>query len=117
MNSLRLLSMDKEKQVCKNWAKIKNAIANHWIMYYPTYICISLFLVGSFIVGHIASALIIRECSSMNEPTKEPVAIRIFINDNDTIIPALSSEINELQEMIEKMRNDTLCVTITKECK
>lgn len=109
--------MDKKKRIQKKWAKIKSAIANHWSIYYQTYICISSLLVGSFIVGHIACALIIRESGPINEPAKEPVAIRIFINDNDTIIPLLSSKINELQEMIEKMRNDTLCVTITKECK
>lgn len=38
----------------------------------------------------------------------------VLLLENDTIIPKLSSEIKDLKEMIQKMQEDTLCVTITK---
>lgn len=71
----------------------------------------------SIIICILAYALIIGKQEYKEDSYKEPVAIKVFINENDTIIPALSAEIKELKEMMQKMQEDTLCVTITKENK
>lgn len=68
----------------------------------------------SIIICIFAYALIIGKQNCTENASKEPVAVKVFINENDTIIPALSAEIKELKEMMQKMQEDTLCVTITK---
>ncbi len=97
-----------------NKSKTKTSISDHWNIYWPAYTCLSVFVVGSIIVGLLGYSIISHKDGSMNESVKEPVAIKVFINENDTIIPALSSEIKELREMIQEMQEDTLCVTITQ---
>ena len=78
------------------------------------YVCLFFFMVGAIIIGILAYALIIGKQECKEDASKEPVAVKVFINENDTIIPALSAEIKELKEMMQKMQEDTLCVTITK---
>lgn len=68
----------------------------------------------SIVIGVIAYALIMEKQDCKEDATQEPVAIKVFINENDSIIPALSSEIKEMKNMMQKMQEDTLCVTITK---
>lgn len=68
----------------------------------------------SIIICILAYALIIGKQDRKEDVSKEPVAVKVFINENDTIIPALSAEIKVLKEMIQKMQDDTLRITITK---
>ena len=68
----------------------------------------------SIIIGIFVYALIIEKQEYNEAGSKEPVAVKVFINENDTIIPALSAEIKELKGMVQKIQDDTLCVTITK---
>ena len=95
-----------------NW-RIITRLSEHLKIYWSTYLYLSIFLLVSIFIGILAYALILNKPNS-KETTKEPFAVKVFINENDTIIQALSSDIKELKNMIQKMQEDTLCVTITK---
>ena len=85
-------------------------LKQHWLMY----LCHFIFMTFSIIIGIFVYALIMGKQEYNEVGSKEPVAVKVFINENDTIIPALSAEIKELKEMVQKIQDDTLCVTITK---
>ena len=85
-------------------------LKQHWL----TYVCQFMFVTFSIIIGIFVYALIMGKQEYNEADSKEPVAVKVFINENDTIIPALSAEIKELKEMVQKIQDDTLCVTITK---
>lgn len=93
---------------------IKSLLSKHFEQHLSIYISLIIFIMGLIIMVVLASALIHDKKENMENVTKETVAVKVFINENDTIIPKLSSEINDLKEMIQKMQEDTLCVTITK---
>lgn len=94
--------------------KIKECLSEHLKQYWLTYVCQFVFMTVSISICIFAYSLIKIKQESKEDASKEPVAIKVFINENDTIIPALSAEINELKEMIQKMQDDTLCITITR---
>lgn len=94
--------------------KIKECLSEHLKQYWLTYVCQFLFMTVSIIIGILTFAIIIGKQECEEDVSKEPVAVKVFINENDTIIPTLSEEIKELKEMMQKMQDDTLCVTITK---
>lgn len=93
---------------------IKSLLSKHFEQHLSTYISLIIFIIGLIIMVVLASALIHDKKENKENVTKETVAVKVFINENDTIIPKLSSEIKDLKEMIQKMQEDTLCVTITK---
>lgn len=94
--------------------KIKERLSEHLKQHWLMYVCQFIFMTVSIIIGIFTYALIIGKQEYNEAGSKEPVAVKVFINENDTIIPALSAEIKELKEMMQKMQDDTLCVTITK---
>ena len=94
--------------------KIKERLSEHLMQHWLTYVCQFMFVTFSIIIGIFVYALIMGKQEYNEVGSKEPVAVKVFINENDTIIPALSAEIKELKEMMQKMQDDTLCVTITK---
>lgn len=93
---------------------IKSLLSKHFEQHLSMYISFIIFIIGLIIMVVLASALIHDKKENKDNVTKEAVAVKVFINENDTIIPKLSSEIKDLKEMIQKMQEDTLCVTITK---
>lgn len=96
---------------------IKSLLSKHFEQHLSMYISLIIFIIGLIIMVVLASALIHDKKENKENKenvTKDTVAVKVFINENDTIIPKLSSEINDLKEMIQKMQEDTLCVTITK---
>lgn len=93
---------------------IKSLLSKHFEQHLSIYISLIIFIMGLIIMVVLASALIHDKKENKENVTKETVAVKVFINENDTIIPKLSSEIKDLKEMIQKMQEDTLCVTITK---
>lgn len=93
---------------------IKSLLSKHFEQHLSMYISFIIFIIGLIIMVVLASALIHDKKENKDNVTKETVAVKVFINGNDTIIPKLSSEIKDLKEMIQKMQEDTLCVTITK---
>lgn len=97
-----------------NKEKIKECLFEHLKQHRLMYFCQFVFLTVSIIICFLAYALIIEKQDSKEGASNEPVAVKVFINENDTIIPALSAEIKELKNMMQKMQDDTLCVTITK---
>lgn len=94
--------------------KTKTRLSEHFKQYWLTYVCQFIFMMFSIIICILAYALILGKQDRKEDVSKEPVAIKVFINENDTVIPALSAEIKELKEMMQKMQEDTLCITITK---
>lgn len=98
----------------RNNEKIKERLCAHLKQHWLMYLCQSIFMTISIVIGVIAYALIMEKQDSKEDTTLEPVAIKVFFNENDTIIPALSAEIKELKNMMQKMQEDTLCGTITK---
>lgn len=94
--------------------EIKSRIIEPLKLNWPKYVCFFLFMTVSIIICILAYTLIIVKQDHKEDVSKEPVAVKVFINENDTIIPALSAEIKELKEMIQKMQDDTLRITITK---
>lgn len=94
--------------------KIKECLSAHLKKYRLMYISQFIFMTVSIIICIFVYALIIGKQVYNEACSKEPVAVKVFINENDTIIPTLSEEIKELKEMMQKMQDDTLCVTITK---
>lgn len=94
--------------------KIKERLSEHLKQHSLMYFCQFIFMIVSIIIGILAYALIIGNQECKEDSSKEPVAIKVFVNENDTIIPALSAEIKDLKNMMQKMQEDTLCVTITK---
>lgn len=98
--------MEKEKII----ERLSEHLKQHWL----TYVCQFLFMTVSIIICIFVYTLIIGKQEYIEAGSKEPVAVKVFINENDTIIPALSAEIKELKEMVQKIQDDTLCVTITK---
>lgn len=94
--------------------KIKTRLSEHLELHYPMYVCQLIFMTVSIIICILAYALIIGKQDRKEDVSKDQVAVKVFINENDTIIPALSAEIKELKEMMQKMQEDTLSVTITK---
>ena len=94
--------------------KIRERLSEHLKQHRLMYFCQFIFLTVSIIICIFAYALIIGKQECKEDGSKDPVAVKVFINENDTIIPALSAEIRELKEMMQKMQDDTLCVTITK---
>lgn len=93
---------------------IKGLLYKHFEQHLSMYISLIIFIIGLIIMVVLACALIHDKKENKENITKETVAVKVFINENDTIIPKLSSEIKDLKEMIQKMQEDTLCVTITK---
>lgn len=93
---------------------IKSLLSKHFEQHLSMYISLIIFIIGLIIMVVLASALIHDKKENKENVTKETVAVKVFINENDTIIPKLSSELKDLKEMIQKMQEDTLCVTITK---
>lgn len=98
----------------RNMEKIKERLYVHLKQHRLMYLCQSIFMTVTIIIGIIVYALIIGKQERKEDASKEPVAVKVFLNENDSIIPALSAEIKELKEMMQKMQEDTLCVTITK---
>ena len=94
--------------------KIKERLSENLMQHWLTYVCQFMFVTFSIIIGIFVYALIMGKQEYNEVGSKEPVAVKVFINENDTIIPALSAEIKELKEMVQKIQDDTLCVTITK---
>ena len=94
--------------------KIRERLSEHLKQHRLMYFCQFIFLTVSIIICIFAYALIIGKQECKEDGSKDPVAVKVFINENDTIIPALSAEIKELKEMVQKIQDDTLCVTITK---
>lgn len=90
--------------------RLSEHLKQHWL----TYVCQFIFMAVSIIIGIFVYALIMGKQEYNEAGSKEPVAVKVFVNENDTIIPALSAEIKELKEMVQKIQDDTLCVTITK---
>lgn len=90
--------------------RLSEHLKQHWL----TYVCQFIFMSVSIIIGIFVFALIMGKQEYNEAGSKEPVAVKVFVNENDTIIPALSAEIKELKEMVQKIQDDTLCVTITK---
>lgn len=93
---------------------IKSLLSKHFEQHLSMYISHIIFIIGLIIMVVLASALIHDKKENKENITKETIVVKVFINENDTIIPKLSSEIKDLKEMIQKMQEDTLCVTITK---
>lgn len=93
---------------------IKSLLSKHFEQHLSMYISLIIFIIGLIIMVVLASALIHDKKENKENITKETIVVKVFINENDTIIPKLSSEIKDLKEMIQKMQEDTLCVTITK---
>lgn len=94
--------------------KIIERLSEHLKQHWLTYVCQLIFMTVSIIICIFVNALIIGKQEYNEAGSKEPVAVKVLINENDTIIPALSAEIKELKEMVQKIQDDTLCVTITK---
>lgn len=94
--------------------KIIERLSEHLKQHWLKYVCQFIFMSVSIIICIFVYALIIGKQEYNEAGSKEPVAVKVFINENDTIIPALSAEIKELKEMVQKIQDDTLCVTITK---
>lgn len=93
---------------------IKSLLSKHFEQHLSMYISFIIFIIGLIIMVVLASALIHDKKENKDNVTKETVTVKVFINGNDAIIPKLSSEIKDLKEMIQKMQEGTLCVTITK---
>ena len=98
----------------RNNEKIKERLCAHLKQHWLMYLCQSIFMTISVVIGVIAYSLIMEKQDCKEDTTQEPVAIKVFLNENDTIIPALSSEIKEMKNMMQKMQKDTLCVIMTK---
>lgn len=98
----------------RNMEKIKERLCVHLKQHRLRYLCQSIFMTVTIIIGILVYALIIGKQECKEDASKESVAVKVFLNENDSIIPALSAEIKELKEMMQKMQEDTLCVTITK---
>lgn len=98
----------------RNMEKIKERLYVHLKQHRLMYLCQSIFMTVTIIIGILVYALIIGKQERKEDASKELVAVKVFLNENDSIIPALSAEIKELKEMMQKMQEDTLCVTITK---
>lgn len=94
--------------------KIIERLSEHLKQHWLKYVCQFIFMSVSIIICIFVYALIIGKQEYNEAGSKEPVAVKVFINENDTIIPALSAEIKELKEMVQKIQDDTVCVTITK---
>ena len=98
----------------RNIEKIKERFYVHLKQHRLMYLCQSIFMTVTIIIGILVYALIIGKQERKEDASNEPVAVKVFLNENDSIIPALSAEIKELKEMVQKIQDDTLCVTITK---
>ena len=77
--------------------KIRERLSEHLKQHRLMYFCQFIFLTVSIIICILAYALIIEKQDSKEDASNEPVAVKVFINENDTIIPALSAEIKELK--------------------
>lgn len=94
--------------------KMKFLFSEHLELHLPMYVCLFLFMVGAIIIGILAYALIIEKQGCNDDTALKTVAVNVIINENDTIVSTLSADIKELKNMMHKMQEDTLCVTITK---
>lgn len=93
---------------------IKEKIREHWSNYCGVYVCMSIFVCSAIIVASLSYCLIVKPVSNEAPRIETPNAIKVFINQNDSIMPQIQSDLQELKGMIEEMQNDTLHVMITK---
>ena len=92
-------------------------IKEHWETYCSVYICSGVFVFTTIVIACLAYSIIIRPEIIMDTDKgmgNNPPAIKVFINQNDTIMPRVLNDLQEVKGMIEEMKNDTLHVVITK---
>lgn len=94
-------------------AKIKARISKDLELHWPMYLCLSIFMTVSIVIGILAYALIINKPERNDDSGTQPIKVNVFINNNDTITSSISSEIKELKNMMQRMQGDSLCITIT----
>lgn len=94
--------------------KIISQLSEYWGLHWLMYLCLFIFMVVTMVICILAYALFLDKKECREDTRIEPVAVTVFINNNDTIISTLSSEIKELKNMMQRMQEDTLCVAITK---
>lgn len=54
---------------------------------------------------------VFRGCDDVTETTPK---IQVYINDNDSIVNQLQTDVNHLTKLIEKMEADSVVVTVSK---
>lgn len=97
-------------EVVKIKARISKDLELHW----PMYLCLSIFMTVSIVIGILAYALIINKPERNDDSGTHPIKVNVYLNSNDTIVYSISSEIKELKNMMQRMQGDSLCITITK---
>ena len=95
--------------------KLKEKIDEHWSNYCVVYVCVSILIGAVIIIASLSYCLIVKPVRNETRKIDSPTAVKVFINQNDSIIPQLQTDIQELKGMIKEMQNDTLHVMITKE--
>lgn len=89
-------------------------IKEHWYAYGNIYVCVGVFMITVVMVSSLALCLIFYAKPNRAETQSIPLEVKVFINDNDTIIPKILDNISELKSAIDSMRQDTLELTIVK---
>lgn len=95
-------------------AKIKARISKDLELHWPMYLCLSIFMTVSLVIGILAYVLIINEPERNDDSGAQPINVNVYLNSNDTIVYSISSEIKELKNMMQRMQSDSLYITITK---
>lgn len=92
----------------------KEKIKGHWLNYCGIYVCMGIFICSVIIIAALSYCLIIKPVHKEIHQNSTPAAVKVFINQNDSIMPQIQSDIQELKGLIEEMQNDALHVMITK---
>lgn len=95
-------------------AKIKARISKDLELHWPMYLCLSIFMTVSLVIGILAYVLIINKPERNDDSGAQPINVNVYLNSNDTIVYSISSEIKELKNMMQRMQSDSLYITITK---
>lgn len=95
-------------------AKIKARISKDLELHWPMYLCLSIFMTVSLVIGILAYVLIINKPERNDDSGAQPIKVNVYLNNNDTIVYSISSEIKELKNMMQRMQSDSLYITITK---
>lgn len=89
-------------------------IKEHWYAYRNIYVCVGVFIITVVMVSSLALYLIFNAKPDVTETQPIPLEVKVFINDDDTIMPKIHDDISELKNAIDSMRQDTLQITIVK---
>lgn len=89
-------------------------IKEHWDAYSNIYVCVVVLMITVVMVSSLALSLIFNAKPDVTETRPIPFEVKVFIIDNDTIMPKLLEDISELKNAIDSMQQDTLQLTIVK---